>query len=87
MGEGLSTQTISNSNSNSSSKTMMIVLAIGIVMLCEIGYSHPSSLELMIRLIAGLILVSVSVCLPLEVRPEMSSCVRMSLVERGVWVG
>jgi len=68
---------------------MMIVLAIGIVVLYEIGYSYPypSSSEWGIRLIAGLIPVSVSVCLPLEVRPEMSSCVRMSLVKLGVWVG
>lgn len=66
---------------------MMIVLAIGIVVLYEIRYSYPSSSELRIRLIADLIPVSVSVCLPLEVRPEMSSRVRMSFVELGVWVG
>ena len=66
---------------------MMIVLAIGIVVLYEIRYSYPPSSELKIRLIANLIPVSVSVCLPLEGGLEGESCVRMSLVERGVWVG
>ena len=68
---------------------MMIVLAIGIVGLCEIRYSYPypPSSELRMRLIAGLIPVSVSVCLPLEVGREVNSGDGMSPVELGVWVG
>lgn len=67
---------------------MMIILAIGIVVLYEIGYSYPypSSSEWGIRPIADLILVFVSVCLPLEGGLEGERCVRMSLVEVEVWV-